>query len=144
MLNALFSLIGIIPSALNSVNKITDAIANERLKKIQAKTDEDRLASEERVKTLEAQRDALISESNRSKAPIYVQSAVGLCVAILTAKLLVWDKVIGSLYGCAGIYGANADCAWFRTDPLGDDLRWVAMTVIGFYFLSSTASILKK
>lgn len=127
----LMSLLGLIPSAFGTINKVTDAIANERLRKIDAKTKEEQIAAEERVKTLEAQRDALIAQSNKSNVPIYVQSFVGACVAFLVGKLLVWDKALGSLTGG-------------YTDPLGSDLRWIMLSVIGFYFLSSTAYILKK
>jgi hypothetical protein len=131
MLSGILGLIGIIPNALRSIDKVTDAISNERLKKIQAKTDEEKIAAEERVKSLEAQRDALVAEVSRSPWPTRIQSFIGACVAFLIAKLLVWDKALGT---------------WTsgHTDPLGTDLRWITMTVIGFYFLASTASILKK
>lgn len=144
MLSVITGLLGLLPSAFGTINSITSAISNERLKQIQATTDQERIASEERVSTLQAQRDALVAESNRSKAPIYIQSFVGACVAFLIAKLLVWDKAIGSLAGCAGKAGDALSCAWFTTDPLGDDLRWVTLTVIGFYFLASTASMFRK
>jgi hypothetical protein len=144
MLSFFTGLLGILPGAFGTINKVTDAIANERLKKIDAKTKEEQIAAEERVKTLEAQRDALIAMSNRSKAPIYIQTTVGAFVAVLIGKLLVWDKVVGSLAGCAGDAGNAPSCAWFTTDPLGDDLRWVTLAVIGFYFLASTASQFKK
>lgn len=131
MLNLITGIFSILPGAFGTINKVTDAIANERLRQIDAKTKEEQIAAEERVKTLEAQRDALVAESNKSNVPIYVQSIVGASVAFLVAKLLVWDKALGT---------------WTHgyTDPLGTDLRWVLMTVIGFYFLSSTAYILKK
>lgn len=131
MLSILTGILGILPGAFKSIDNVTNAISNERLKAIQAKTDEDRLASEERVKTLEAQRDALVTGMNTSPWPARIQSFIGGCVAFLIAKLLVWDKALGT---------------WTNghTDALGDDLRWVTMTVIGFYFLASTASILKS
>lgn len=131
MLSFFTGLLGMLPGAFKSIDKITDAISNERLKKIEAKTKEEQIAAEERVKTLEAQRDALIAQSNKSSVPIYVQSFVGACVAFLVGKLLVWDKALGQW-----TYG--------HTDPLGDDLRWIMISVMGFYFLSSTAYILKK
>jgi hypothetical protein len=144
MLSFLTGILGILPSAFKSIDNVTNAIANERLKQIQAKTDQEKIAAEERIHTLEAQRDALVAETQRSKAPIYIQTAVGAFVATVIGKLLVWDKVVGSLMGCAGAAGNAPSCAWFTTDPLGDDLRWITMTVIGFYFLASTASILKN
>lgn len=144
MLSIVTGILGILPGAFKSIDNVTNAISNERLKTIQAKTDQERLASEERVKTLEAQRDALVTGMNTSVWPARIQSLVGLFVATLIGKLLVWDKVVGSLAGCAGKAGDALSCAWFTTDPLGDDLRWVTMSVIGFYFLASTASILKK
>src|SRR6478736_6393292 len=115
MLSIISSVLALLPGAFGTINKVTDAIANERLRLIQAKTDEERIASEERVHTLEAQRDALVVESQKSNVPIYVQSFVGACVAFLVGKLLVWDKALGDL--TAG-----------HTDPLGTDLRWIMMT----------------
>src|SRR4051812_16705270 len=96
MLSILTGILGILPGAFKSIDNVTNAISNERLKAIQAKTDQEKIAAEERVKTLEAQRDALVAEANRSQWPIRIQSFVGACVAFLIGKLLVWDKALNT------------------------------------------------
>lgn len=122
MLSLLFT---VIPGLFTTINGITTAISNERIKKIQAKTDEERIAAEENVKTLEAKRDVLLASYKESKLPIYIQSAIGAAVAFTVAKLLVWDKALG-------------DWTHGHTDELGDDLRWIVISAIGFYFLATT------
>lgn len=114
----------VIPGLFTTINGITTAISNEKIKSIEAKTDQDRIAADERVHTLEAQRDVLLAGYGQSKAQIYIQTFIGAAVAFTVAKLLVWDKALG-------------DWTHGHTDPLGDDLRWVLMSTIGFYFLST-------
>jgi len=64
-----------------------------------------------------------------------MRATIGASVAIIIAKLLVWDKVIGSLVGCAGAAGQAMDCAIYRTDIL-DPNQWQIITAaVGFYFL---------
>lgn len=124
MLAFLMGLVGLVPSALNTISGITSAIANEKIAGINAKTDQDRIASQERVSALEAQRDALIAESQRSKWPIWIQSSIGAAVSIIVWKLFVYDKAFGQWTGG-------------HTDSLDPNLWNVFMVVIGFYFLST-------
>src|SRR6266436_2035256 len=95
-------LLGLIPGAFNTINGITNAIANERLKLIEAKTDQQKIASQERIDSLQAKRDVMIAESGSSKINAIMRATIGASVAIIIAKLLVWDKVIGSLVGYEG------------------------------------------
>lgn len=114
------TLLGLLPSAFNAVTSITSAIANEKIAGINATTEQDRIASAERVASLQAQRDALIAESSRSKFPIYIQSFIALGPAIFLNKIFIYDKVfkLGT------------------TDALDPNLWNVVMVVLGFYFLS--------
>ncbi len=128
-------LLGLIPGAFNTINGITNAIANERLKLIEAKTDQQRIASQERIDSLQAKRDVMIAESGSSKINAIMRATMGASVAIIIAKLLVWDKVIGSFHGCAGEAGRALECNIYRTDIL-DPNQWQIITAaIGFYFL---------
>lgn len=114
------TLLGLLPYAFNAVTSITSAIANEKIAGINATTEQDRIASAERVASLQAQRDALIAESSRSKFPIYIQSFIALGPAVFLNKIFIYDKVLklGS------------------TDALDPNLWNVVMVVLGFYFLS--------
>lgn len=130
-------ILGLIPGALNTVNGITNAISNQKIIAIKAKTDEERIAAEERLKALEARRDALIVAQNRSKFPIFVQSCLGLIAVVILAKMGIWDKVIGSLLECAGEAGKLPGCETFRTDPLGTELATLIGGSLAFYLLVS-------
>lgn len=128
-------LLGLVPGLFNTVNSITSAIANERLKLIEAKTDQQRIASQERINSLQAKRDVLVAESGASRINAIMRATIGASVAVIIAKLLVWDKVIGSFAGCAGEAGRALECNIYRTDIL-DPNQWQIITAaIGFYFL---------
>jgi len=131
-------ILGLIPGALNTINGITNAISNQKIAAIKAKTDEERIAAEENVKVLEARRDVLLSAQERSKFPIIIQSLLGLCAVAIVAKLAVWDKVIGSFAGCAGDAGKLAGCETFTTDPLGTDLSMLVAAAVAFYLVTTS------
>lgn len=128
--------LGLIPGLFNTVNGITNAIANERLKLISATTDRQKIAAEERITSLQAKRDVLVAESGRSNVNAFLRGCIGASAAVLIAKLLIWDKVIGSFYYCAGPAGQNKlGCETFRTDIVDPNQWAVVMAVVGFYFL---------
>src|SRR6266436_6291817 len=92
-------LLGLIPGLFNTVNGITNAIANERLALISAKTDQERIAAEENIAVLQTKRDALIAKKSPMTELIMFLLALGPAAVLL--KFFAWDKVTGSLYGCA-------------------------------------------
>jgi hypothetical protein len=128
-------LLGIIPGLFTTVNGITNAISNERLKLIDAKTDQQKIAAQERINSLQAKRDVMIAESGASKINAVMRACLAAPVAIVLGKIYVWDKVIGSLSGCAGVAGQTMDCLVFRTDVLDANLWTVITATIAFYFL---------
>lgn len=119
-------LLGLIPGALNTVNGITNAIANEKIAGLNSKTDQERIASEERVNTLQARRDVLIEDAKHSKLDLIIRSIIGGSVAYIIAKLLVYDKTFDA------------------TTLMSPDLWNVVYIALGFYFLSSTASFFRR
>lgn len=147
MLKLLFGAIGILPNLFSSVDKVTAAISNERIKLIEANTEEERIASQERINTLQARRDVLVAESNISRVNAFIRAWIGGDVAFILTKLYVWDKGIGSLMGCSGT-NLDASCKLFHTDDLSPELWQVVMATIGFYFLYegavNTARIIKS
>lgn len=136
MIQFILSALGILPRAFGTIDNITNAIANERLKKIQATTDQERIRSDERINSLQSKRDVLVAESGTSRINAMLRGSIGASASIIIAKLLVWDKVVGSFYKCAGEAGRNMmGCESFRTDIL-DANQWSIITaVVGFYFL---------
>jgi len=131
----ILSLLSLIPGLFTTVNGITTAISNERLKLIQAKTDQEKIASQERISSLQAKRDVLIAESGRSNINAIIRGSIGGSVAFLLGKIYVWDKALGEWTGG-------------RTDALDTNLWNVIMATIGFYFMYeaavNTARIVKR
>lgn len=129
-------ILGLIPGLFTTVNGITNAISNERVTQINAKTEQEKIASQERINSLQAKRDLMIAESGTSKINAFMRASMGASVSLIVAKLLVWDKIIGSFKGCAGTVGQGLEqCSSFRTDLL-DANQWSIITAaIGFYFL---------
>lgn len=115
-------LLQLIPGLFNTVNGITTAISNERLKLIDAKTDQQKIASQERITSLQAKRDVLIAESGRSNINAIIRGSIGGSVAFFLAKVYVWDKALG-------------DYTHGHTDLLDANLWNVITATIGFYFL---------
>lgn len=122
MLPIIGPLLSLLPSALTSINNITASIANEKIAVTNAKTEQERIAAQERVNTLQARRDLMIAESQRSNTNAYIRSGIALGPMIYLLKIFIWDKVLQTL-----THG--------NTDPLDDNLWQVIMVVLGFYFL---------
>ena len=91
-----------------------------------AKTDRDKIAADERIKTLEARRDVMVAEGSPINA--YVRMAFAVGPAAYYLKIFVWDKVLG----------------WGSTDPLSPELTQISMIVIGFYFLYEGAKVVRR
>lgn len=128
MLSAILGFLGILPKALGTIDNFTNAIANEKIAGLQATTQQAQIASTERVASLEAQRDAFIAEVNRSKLPIYIQSAIAAGPTFILGKIFFYDETG---------FGTT-------TIPIDSPLWNVIMVVVGFYFLHSIAGMFKS
>jgi hypothetical protein len=124
LLTALPSLLG---GLFGSINGITNAISNEKIAAITAKTDVDRIQSQERVLQLQSQRDVLIADASVSKLDLYIRSLIAIGPAFYLLKIFLWDKVLAS---------------WTSgtTDPIDPNLWNVVMIILGFYFVSATST----
>ena len=85
-----------------------------------AETEQARIAADERIKALEAQRAVLVAEAG-SRINALLRAAFAVPVAIYLGKLILWDKAFG--------LGA--------TDDLSLNLWGYVYMVVGFYFVSS-------
>ena len=125
---------GLIAALFGSINHITDAIANEKIVALNATTEQEKIASSERIKSLELRRDVMIAEAGSSRLNIVIRSIIALGPASVLLKIFFWDKTIGSFVGCAG-RTAPGTCSTFVTDALDPNLWQVVSIVLGFYFL---------
>lgn len=97
---------------------IISEIQKERTKQLDAKTEQQKIASEEKIKVLEQQKDVII-ESQKQRLGEFVRLLWALPFIVYIWKLLIWDKVLG----------------WGATDALSPTLEYIMWTVLGGYFL---------
>lgn len=93
-----------------------------------AETEQERIAANERIKVLEAQRDVLVAETANGGFASWIRPLFALPFVIYIWVLVVYDKIICNWAGWS--------CA---TDPLGDNLTDIMMIVIGAYFIGRSA-----
>lgn len=118
----MWAILGLIPGLFSTVQGITSAITNEKIHLASSQNESDRIASQERIATLQAKRDIMLAESGSSRLNAIIRACIGGSVAFLLAKIFVWDKALGT-------YTSG------HTDPLDSNLWSVVMATIGFYFL---------
>ena len=115
-------LLGLIPGVFSTITGITNAITNEKINLAQSQTESDRIASQQKIASLQAKRDVLIAESGTSRINAFIRASIGGSVAFVLAKIFVWDKALGDYTGG-------------HTDALDPNLWNVIMATIGFYFI---------
>lgn len=117
MLSIITALLGF----ADPIAKISQAIAQARIAATNAQTDREKIAQEERVKALEARRAVLEREAD-SRINQLIRAALAFPVIVFLWKVVIWDKVLD----------------WGSTDDLSENLWYVTMMVLGFYFLHWT------
>lgn len=109
------------------ISRIAGKIADARIAATQATTDKARIEQEERVKALEARRDVLMREANGRINGI-IRAMLAVPVVVFLWKVIIWDKVL----------------ALGSTDDLSENLWYVTMMVLGFYYVHWTVGRLKR
>lgn len=115
MWTTILSLVGVISK--NLISEIADA----RVKVTDAKTEQERIAAQERLDILTARKD-IILQSQKDKVERWIRVLWAVPFIVYTWKLVLWDKVLG--------LGA--------TDSLSPTLEYIMWTILGSYFLDST------
>lgn len=116
----------LLPGLFQTINSVTNAIANEKIALLKAQTTEDKTASQERINTLEAKRDLMLADSQHSSLDSWVRAGLTIGPAAYITKIYLWDKVLATW-----THGS--------TEPVTTDQWQVMMAVIGFYFVYSGA-----
>lgn len=119
---------GILTLILNFLGGgVVQSLADAYKAKEAARTDQERIAADERINRLNAIRDVQRAEAG-SKLNAFVRLCFAFPVAVYYGKLYLYDKVL----------------ALGSTDPLSDDLQWTARVIIGFYFLYEFGRVVKR
>lgn len=125
------ALLGLLPGVFSTINGITNAIANAQIAKLNATTDQDRIAAQATVDTLQARRDVMIAESGSSKLNGLMRFLIAVGPAVYLTKIFIYDKVLQTL-----THGS--------TDPLDGNLWAVVTAVVGFYFLYDASTTVAR
>jgi hypothetical protein len=129
MLATILALPGLLAGLFGTINGLTAAISNEKIAALTATTQQEQIAANERVATLQQRRDVLIADAAHGSWDIWIRTTIALGPTIYLFKIFAIDKVIGPALGYE-----------WSTDPLDPNLWQVVMVVLGFYFLSETST----
>lgn len=128
--------LGALIGLIDPISRIAGKIADAKMASIQATTDKEKIAADERIRALEDRRSVLIAESTTPINAI-VRACASLGPIAYTTKILLWDKVIGSFAG----YTPNV----FRTDDITPEQWKLIAAVFAYYFLYDiTGRIMRK
>lgn len=120
------TLLSLIPGLFSSIDNITNAIANEKIAALNATTQQAQIEAQEKVNTLQAQRDVLIADASHSSVDLWIRAGFCLGPLFILNKIYIYDKI------------------WDGTTILSPELWNVIMAEIGFYFLYSGAVTVSK
>lgn len=137
----MLTILGLIPTILtfltglsSTAGKISGDIKDLEIAKAQAASNKEKALIDAQIEEAHDRKDAVVAEAGNRLNTIF-RGCLALPAAIIIYKLLIWDKVIGSLVGCSGVLGKDLSCSIFRTDAL-DAYQWGFLTAVtAFYFL---------
>jgi hypothetical protein len=120
MWTTILSLLGI------GIRGITQELVEAKVKVSDAKTEQEKIAAQERVDTLSARKE-IILQGQKDKAERWIRIIWAVPFIIYTWKLIVWDKIL----------------QFGTTDPLSPTLEYIMWTILGAYFLDATIKKIK-
>ena len=130
--------LSILSLVFGSLPAIAGEIAKARTAKANAVTDQQRIAADERIKSLEAQRDVLSKEATtpwNSLARFFLVAPFGFYLW----WVIVNDKIVCKWYTPADLWGELC-----KTDPLSPWLTSICGAMIGFYFVTNAITMAKR
>lgn len=136
-------LLGLIPGVFTTINGITQAISNEKIALINARTEQEKIEIQERISALQAQQAVLVADVARSPVDMWIRTLIAIGPAFYLFLIFFWDKGIGKFFGCFG-QTAPGTCGLFQTDPITDQQWYVVLVVLGFYFVHSAVGMFRK
>jgi len=141
----MIGILGLIPTILTTLtglgttaSSISKDLRDKEIAREQTKSNIELKKIDGEIQALHDRKDVLVSEAGTRINQI-MRAAIAFMTLPLLAKLLVYDKVIGPFFGCSGHIAQTRDwCGKYLTDPI-DPAQWgVVVSVIGFYFVSTS------
>lgn len=117
-------LVNILTGGLSTIIKdLTTAYSQ----KLDAKTEQERIAADERIATLEDQKEVIL-QAQKDKYERWMRMVFAFPFVVYVWKLVIWDKILG----------------WGVTDDLSSTLWTVFYIILGNYFVTSVVNRIKK
>lgn len=131
----MLALLGLIPQIIGLGSSITDLFKM----KAKAKSDKELKEIDKEIEAVRDKRAVLVAEASSAFGGTInatMRATIAVSVAALTIKMWAWDKVAGSIAGCAGEFGKLPGCEYFKTDSLSEWEIGAVTAIICFYFVS--------
>jgi len=134
----MLAFLGLLTGLAGPIAQATASIADLLKAKANAKSNTDIADINRQLEEAHDKRAILVAMAgNRFTATLAAIMAFGFALGpmLYTLKYYGYDKVYGSLFGCAGSHPVrSADfCATFITDPLEPTMASVLIAAVGFY-----------
>lgn len=134
-------ILGAITGLAGPIAQATTSITGLMKAKVDAKSNTELAKINSELEQVHDRKAVLLAEAGNRIASLLnavQRNLMATAVSIIIWKLLVWDKVVGSYYGCTGPAARDLlKCDTFRTDPLDTNQWAIVGAVAGFYFLTS-------
>lgn len=121
-----------------AVPSIVSALAKAKKDLADAKTEQDRIAAQERIVALEAKRDVLIKEVETPWKSL-ARFSLLTPLAVYLWWTILWDKI-----ACKWFTDPDAVERVCSTDRLGEWQLVIFLTIVGFYFAADLTRWIKR
>lgn len=133
----MISILSFLTGLWGPLSTILTNITDLQKTKLLAQTDVEKAQIQAQIIELQSRAQVLVSQAG-DRLNGFMRFLIALGPAAYFAKIFLYDKVIGSFLGCVGKTDGIEHCKTFNTDQLNDpNLWWVALAVVGFYFMTS-------
>ena len=134
-------ILGFVTGLTGPILNFAGRLADLQIAKVNAASDTEKAKINAEIEEVHDKRAVLIAEAG-NRLGCFLNASMRFLLAIgplvVLTKLMVWDKVIGSINGCYGDAGREFVCQVYNTDPL-DAYQWGIIAVVtGFYFVTSS------
>jgi hypothetical protein len=136
------SILGFLTGMGGVIRDVTARITDLKIAQVNAGTEQEKAKIQAQIDEAHDRRAVLVAEAG-SRINAMMRAAIAFGPALYVLKYYAWDKVLGSLVGCAG-RTAPGTCQTFITDGLNDQMTTVLTAVIAFYFLYDAVATFRK
>jgi hypothetical protein len=141
MLSWLTTILGFFTGLGGPISAVVKSLQTARLAEKAAETYIEKKKIDLEIEEIQSRKAVLVAEAG-SRLGLLLNGSIRIFIAIGPAayltKIFLWDKVVASFIGCAGVN--HISCKTFVTDSIDPNLWWVVFAVISFYFMYDIAS----